>query len=74
MAQVLDGKAHADKLSQLRIACEDCHGKRYNRETLEILYRGKSIADILEITSLEEILKRVERISRKGKHQKGDTV
>ena len=33
--------------------CKDFRGKRYNRETLEITYRGKTIADILEMTALE---------------------
>ena len=32
------------------VPCEDCHGKRYNRETLEVRFRGKSIADILDMT------------------------
>jgi excinuclease ABC subunit A len=32
------------------VTCEECRGRRYNRETLEILYKGKSIADILEMT------------------------
>ena len=30
--------------------CKDCHGKRYNRETLEVKYKGKSIYDVLEMT------------------------
>ncbi len=37
-------------LPDVYIVCEACKGKRYNRDTLEILYRGKSIADILEMT------------------------
>jgi len=32
------------------VTCEECKGKRYNRETLEIGYRGKSIADVLDLT------------------------
>ena len=32
------------------VTCEECKGKRYNRETLEIRYRGKSIADVLDLT------------------------
>lgn len=37
-------------LPDVYIPCEVCEGKRYNRETLDILYKGKSIADILEMT------------------------
>ncbi len=32
------------------VPCEECHGKRYNRETLEVRYKGKSISDVLEMT------------------------
>ncbi|HZZ41779.1 MAG TPA: excinuclease ABC subunit UvrA [Tepidisphaeraceae bacterium] len=37
-------------LPDVEVPCEVCHGKRYNAETLEILFRGKSIADILDMT------------------------
>jgi excinuclease ABC subunit A len=38
-------------LPDVYVRCDTCHGKRYNRETLEIKYKGKSISDILEMTS-----------------------
>ena len=54
-------------LADIYVPCEVCKGKRYNRETLEVTYKGKSIADVLDMT-VEEALHFFEaypRISRK---------
>jgi excinuclease ABC subunit A len=42
-------------LPDVYVPCEQCHGKRYNRETLEVRFKGKTIADVLEM-SIEEAL------------------
>ncbi len=48
-------------LPDVFVPCEVCHGARYNREALEILYKGKSIADVLDMT-VEEALEFFENI------------
>ncbi len=50
-------------LPDVFVSCDGCRGKRYNRETLEIRYRGKNIADILDMT-VTELLKFMENIPR----------
>ncbi|MBP3314008.1 MAG: excinuclease ABC subunit UvrA [Oscillospiraceae bacterium] len=42
-------------LPDVYVPCEVCHGKRYNRETLEVTYKGKTIADILDMTAFEAL-------------------
>ena len=56
-------------LPDVYVHCEKCNGKRYNRETLEIRYKGKSIADVLDMTVEEavEFFKNVPYIYRKIK-------
>lgn len=48
-------------LPDITVPCEVCHGKRYNRETLEIKYKGKTISDVLDMT-VEEALSFFENI------------
>jgi len=50
-------------LPDVYVPCEICKGKRYNRETLEISFKGKNIADVLDMT-VEEALKFFENIPR----------
>ncbi len=54
-------------LPDVYVPCEVCKGKRYNRETLQIKYKGKNIADILDMTVEEglEFFKNIPRIKRK---------
>jgi excinuclease ABC subunit A len=54
-------------LPDIYVPCEVCKGKRYNRETLDVYYKGKNIYDVLEMTVEEgcEFFKNIPRISRK---------
>lgn len=62
-------------LPDIMVPCETCHGKRYNRETLEVRYKGKSIADVLDMTinqaveffeNIPEILRKIKTIQDVG--------
>ncbi len=50
-------------LPDIYVPCEVCHGKRYNRETLEVKYKGKTISDVLDMT-VEEALEFFENIPK----------
>jgi excinuclease ABC subunit A len=54
-------------LPDVYVPCEQCHGKRYNRETLEVRFKGKSIADVLEMSVAEacEFFRDLPKISRR---------
>jgi excinuclease ABC subunit A len=56
-------------LPDVYVTCEVCNGRRYNHETLQILYKGKSIADVLEMTveDAAELFKNIPNISQKLK-------
>ena len=62
-------------LPDVMVPCEECHGKRYNRETLEVRYKGKSIADVLDMTinqaveffsNVPDILRKIKTIQDVG--------
>ena len=55
-------------LADVYVPCEVCHGQRYNRETLEVLYKGKNIAQVLDMTADEavEFFENLPKIRRKA--------
>ena len=64
-------------LPDVLVPCEVCHGKRYNRETLEVRYKGKSIADVLDMTinraveffeNVPQILNKIKVLQEVGLH------
>ncbi len=60
-------KIEMNFLPDVYVPCEVCHGARYNRDTLEVNYKGKSIAEVLDMTVTEacEFFKNLPRIARK---------
>jgi excinuclease ABC subunit A len=54
-------------LPDVYVPCEQCHGKRYNRETLEVRFKGRTIADVLEMTVEEgcEFFENIPKIHRR---------
>ncbi|MGN0287824.1 MAG: excinuclease ABC subunit UvrA [Atopobiaceae bacterium] len=60
-------KIEMNFLPDVYVPCEACHGKRYNRETLEVEYNGKSISDVLDMTVTEALafFSNIPRIKRK---------
>ena len=62
-------------LPDIQVPCEECHGKRYDRETLEVRFKGKSIADVLDMTinqaceffeNVPDILRKIKTIQDVG--------